>query len=74
MAKRVPTFSLQGHEHIALNNLLKLEGWLPSGGAAKQVIDAGNVQVDGEVELRRRAKIVAGQTVQWHGHVIRVIE
>ena len=51
-------------EHITLDALLKATGLAPSGGGAKQLIAAGEVLVDGQVELRRGAKLRAGQVVQ----------
>jgi ribosome-associated protein len=68
----VPTFSLDGRPHVALHNLLQLEGWCESGGVAKHRIDAGEVSVDGHPELRRRCKIVAGQTVRFGEFVVLV--
>lgn len=50
-------------EFIELNQLLKLTGVCDSGGAGKQLVASGNVQVDGITELRKTAKIRAGQTV-----------
>lgn len=67
-------FNLAGQPFIALNNLLKLEGWCDSGGQAKQVIDAGLVTVDGAVELRRRCKIRVGQVVAFEGNMIAVVD
>ncbi|TKI06233.1 ribosome-associated protein YbcJ [Martelella alba] len=67
------TFSLAGHPHIALCDLLKFLGWCPSGAAAKIVIDDGQVTVDGMVETRKRCKIQASQQVAYHGQVIKVI-
>jgi ribosome-associated protein len=55
-------FRLTG-EFIALNDLLKATGVAPSGGAGKAIVAAGNVKVDGAVELRKTCKIRAGQTV-----------
>lgn len=66
-------FNLAGQPFIALNNLLKVEGWCDSGGQAKQVIDAGLVKVDGVVELRRRCKLRAGQEVSFEGNSILVV-
>jgi ribosome-associated protein len=51
-------------EFIELKNLLKLMGVCESGGAAKMLIAAGEVLVDGEVELRKGRKIRKGQSVQ----------
>ena len=65
------TFILRG-EHITLDALLKATGWAPSGGAAKQLIAAGRVQVDGRVETRRGAKLRAGQRVAMEGRAVRL--
>ena len=57
-------FSLDpGREFVELNQLLKLVGLVDSGGAGKQVVASGAVRVDGAVELRKTAKIRAGQRV-----------
>lgn len=58
----VISFALD-REFIELNQLLKLTGVCDSGGAGKQLVASGNVQVDGITELRKTAKIRAGQTV-----------
>ena len=53
-----------GHEFVELNQLLKLVGLCDSGGAGKQLVASGAVRVDDAVELRKTAKIRAGQRVQ----------
>ena len=68
------TFNLDGREFVELNNLLKLTGMCPSGGAAKMAIAEGYVTVDGQVELRKRCKIRSGQVVEFEGHKIAVVE
>lgn len=65
-------FQLRG-EFIALNDLLKLTGVSDSGGAAKALVADGVVSVDGQVELRKTAKIRAGQVVALTGVRIRVL-
>ncbi|MBU1215471.1 MAG: RNA-binding S4 domain-containing protein [Gammaproteobacteria bacterium] len=65
-------FQLRG-EFIALNDLLKLTGVSDSGGAAKALVADGVVSVDGQVELRKTAKIRAGQVVALTGVRIRVV-
>ncbi len=55
-------FHLRG-EFIELNQLLKLTGVCDSGGAGKALVAEGVVSVDGQVELRKTAKIRAGQVV-----------
>jgi len=55
-------FDLNG-EFVELNQLLKLVGLCDSGGAGKQIVASGDVKVDGKQELRKTAKIRAGQRV-----------
>jgi len=50
-------------EFVELNQLLKLAGLCDSGGAGKHLVAEGVVSVDGQVELRKTAKIRAGQVV-----------
>jgi len=59
-------------EFVELNQLLKLAGLCDSGGAGKQLVASGAVQVDGTLELRKTAKIRAGQRVQVGEVSIRV--
>ncbi len=59
-------------EFIALCDLLKTTGVAESGGDAKALIAAGKVLVDGQLELRKSAKIRAGQIVTHAGSAIRV--
>ena len=56
-------FQLRG-EFVELNQLLKLSGVCDSGGAGKMLVAEGVVSVDGKVELRKTAKIRAGQVVK----------
>jgi len=66
------TFKLKG-EYIALCDLLKTEGIADSGGQGKAFVAEGLVTVDGEVELRKTAKIRAGQLVECLGQQIKVL-
>jgi ribosome-associated protein len=65
-------FKLEGREFIELDNLLKVTGLCASGGAAKTAIAEGRVTVDGQVELRRRCKLRAGQMVEFEGRTVTV--
>ena len=56
------SFDLAG-EFVELNQLLKLVGLCDSGGAGKNMVASGVVTVDGKKELRKTAKIRAGQVV-----------
>ncbi|QOV92521.1 ribosome-associated protein YbcJ [Humisphaera borealis] len=62
----------EGHEHIALCDLLKLVGLSESGAAAKHLIAEGGVKVDGVVETRKRCKIKRGQAVTIEGGSVKV--
>ena len=59
-------FELRG-EFITLDRLLKATGLAGSGGVAKLMVADGRVQVDGRDELRKTAKLRAGQVVSLTG-------
>ncbi len=59
-------------EYIELNKLLKLSGIAESGGLAKTMIEAGEVKVDNEVELRKRCKLRPGQKVEAAGQTVTI--
>lgn len=65
-------FQLRG-EYIELDKLLKATGLAESGGRARVMITEGQVQVDGQPESRKTAKIRAGQSVQLAGELIVVL-
>jgi ribosome-associated protein len=54
-------------EPVELYKLLKFEGLVSSGGEAKILIAEGLVVVNGEIETRKRKKIVAGDIVEFAG-------
>jgi ribosome-associated protein len=66
------TFQLD-REFVELHVLLKLLAFAPSGGAAKAMIAAGQVSVDGVTETRKACKIRGHQVVSVAGNEIRVI-
>ncbi len=53
-----------GDREINLTQVLKLAGWVMSGGEAKTLIAEGQVRVNGEVELRKRRKMAIGDRVE----------
>ena len=59
-------------EYIELFKLLKVMGVAESGAHAKMLIEEGHVKRNGEVETRKRAKIVAGERIEVGGEVIEV--
>jgi ribosome-associated protein len=52
-----------GERPINLTQVLKLAGCVESGGAGKALIAAGQVYVNGQIELRKRCQMKAGDTV-----------
>ena len=60
------------HEPVELASLLKFGDIVSSGGEAKLLIQNGEVQVNGQVETRRRRKILGGDIVLIGEHCLRV--
>ena len=54
-------------KHIELNAFLRISGVPGTGGQVKQVIRAGSVTVNGEVETRNKRKLHAGDVVECLG-------
>jgi ribosome-associated protein len=50
-------------EPIRLGQFLKLAGFAEDGGHARELLDAGDVQVNGRTETRRGAQLGAGDVV-----------
>ncbi len=65
-------FKQKENDPIALCDLLKVVRLCANGAEAKHVISEGLVKVDGQVELRKRAKILPGQVVEYKGEKIKV--
>jgi len=59
-------------DSIPLGTFLKLAGVIESGGDAKQRILAGDVSVNGEVEIRRGRKLHRGDEVVLGGEQLRI--
>ncbi len=59
-------------EYIELNKLLKLLGWVESGGVANMVITEGLVFVNGEVDTRKRKKLRTGEVVEFNEQKVTV--
>lgn len=52
-------------EPVELYKILKFEGMVSSGGEAKSVIAAGQVLVNGQIETRKRKKIISGDVIEF---------
>lgn len=68
----MPEFILHNHDFIPLDKLLKITGLVESGGEAHLYIDAGEVKVNGETELRRRNKLHRSDVVEFRGEKIDI--
>ncbi|MDR1328424.1 MAG: RNA-binding S4 domain-containing protein [Oscillospiraceae bacterium] len=59
-------------EFIKLDSLLKLAGAVSTGGEAKELIQSGQVLVDGIPVTARGRKIKDGMTVRVRNKILRV--
>jgi len=59
-------------EPVELYKILKFEGMVASGGEAKLVIADGLVQVNGQVETRKRRKIVSEDIIEFDEDIILI--
>jgi ribosome-associated protein len=57
---------------IRLGQALKLSGLAGSGGAARALVEAGGVTVNGEVERRRGRQLHPGDIVEVDGESVRI--
>jgi len=61
-------------DYIELFKLMKIMNLVDSGGHAKILIENEAVKRNGKIELRKRAKIVAGEIIEVGDDVIEVVE
>jgi len=59
-------------DYIKLGQALKAAGLVGSGVEAKVEIQDGKVKVNGEPEMRRGRKLVAGDMVEFGGQTIKI--
>jgi ribosome-associated protein len=60
-------------EPVALYKILKFEGLVATGGEAKLLIGDGQVTVNGEIETRRRRKMLSGDIIEFRGDSLQVL-
>ena len=65
-------FKIEG-DYIELIQLLKVQGIAESGGQAKMIVDEGVVYRNGEIETRKRAKLIPGDQIKLGDIVIDLI-
>ena len=59
-------------DFIKLGQALKAAGLAESGVEAKLVIQDGQVRVNGQVEVQRGKKLIAGDVVEYAGETIKI--
>lgn len=59
-------------EFIKLGQAIKAAGLVESGVEAKEVIQEGRVQVNGEVDTRRGRKLYAGDVAEYNEEQIKI--
>ncbi len=70
---RVLEFELrEGEDFIPLASLIKALNLVENGAQALHVVEEGFVKRNGEVELRKRAKIRSGEVIDLNGYHIIV--
>ncbi len=69
---KMTKYEIQG-EVIQLNQLLKFLGWVESGSQANESISEGLVTVNGQIELRKRNKILNGFIIEFDGQKVQIV-
>jgi ribosome-associated protein len=64
-------FKIKG-DYIQLNQLIKAMAWTTNGAEANRLIDEGQVKVNGEVEHRKRNKLVPGDSVEYKQQKVEI--
>ena len=59
-------------EFIKLDSLLKFAGMVETGGEAKELIQSGQVKLNGEVCTMRGKKCVPGDEIELDGRTVAV--
>ena len=59
-------------EPVELYKILKFEGLVASGAEAKSVIEEGLVLVNGEIETRKRKKMLSGDIIEFADERLRL--
>ncbi|MFN5149768.1 MAG: RNA-binding S4 domain-containing protein [Flavobacteriia bacterium] len=65
-------FKIDG-QYIELIQLLKATGIAETGGHAKFIVEDGEVIRNGEVELRKRAKLIPGDVIEIDDLIIKLV-
>ena len=64
----------QEDEFIKLGQVLKATGLVDSGVVAKEVIQNGEVKVNGEVDTRRGRKLYDGDLEEFENQMVKILK
>ena len=67
----ITKFKIEG-EYIELIQLLKAIGIASTGGHAKMIVDEEMIKRNGELETRKRAKLISGDVIEIQVEQIRI--
>jgi ribosome-associated protein len=67
----ITKFKIEG-EYIELIQLLKAIGIASTGGHAKMIVDEEMIMRNGELETRKRAKLIVGDVIEIQVEQIRI--
>jgi ribosome-associated protein len=67
----ITKFKIEG-EYIELIQLLKAIGIASTGGHAKMIVDEEMIRRNGELETRKRAKLIVGDVIEIEVEQIRI--
>lgn len=73
MSENITTVILE-QSPTELYKILKFEGLASSGAEAKIFIADGMVLVNGEIETRKRKKIIAGDRIEYNSQILLITE
>ncbi len=71
MSGKMETVRLRD-DYIKLGQALKAAGLVQSGVDAKYAVQGGEVKVNGQTEIQRGKKLIAGDIVEYKGDKIRI--
>ena len=60
-------------EYIKLDQCMKFQGIVSTGGEAKQIITSGDVKVNGKVELYRGKKLRINDIIEYKGKAYKIV-
>lgn len=66
------TFTITDHDHIPLNNLLKVLNLVETGGEANSRITNRELKVNGQIETQKRKKLRPGDVVEFQKTTITI--